>query len=199
MLTIENNQSYYDEVFRQVALSDEKREEIEFEDCEFVDCDFSRTTFKRCRFLNCQFLRCNLSLIALPATRVSECDFADCKLVGVDWTQADWPTYIHDHELKFRRSILNDSAFFGLTLHALVLEECKLRDVDFREGDFTHASMTYCDFSGSQFMRTILASADLTESTDYCINVLENRLSGAKLSRFQALNLLESLGIELVD
>ncbi|WP_434940704.1 hypothetical protein ACRWQN_10470 [Shewanella sp. HL-SH8] len=48
-------------------------------------------------------------------------------------------------------------------------------------------------------MRTNLQKADFAESTNFNINVLENTLKQAKFSRYEALNLLDSLGIELVD
>ncbi|MBF4300672.1 pentapeptide repeat-containing protein, partial [Vibrio anguillarum] len=38
-----------------------------------------------------------------------------------------------------------------------------------------------------------------SESTAYSIDVLENNVKKAKFSRYEALSLLESLGIELVD
>ncbi|EKO3726303.1 pentapeptide repeat-containing protein, partial [Vibrio metschnikovii] len=121
------------------------------------------------------------------------------KLVGVDWTKATWPVYHSDFELSFKRCILNDSSFFGLTLNELVFDECKLHDVDFREGNFARSTMTYSDFSHSLFMRTNLQGVDFSESTAYSIDVLENNVKKAKFSRYEALSLLESLGIELVD
>lgn len=171
----------------------------EFEECVFVDCNFSEATFENCNFINCSFTRCQLSLINLSYTRLFNVSFLECKLVGVDWTRATWSDYHRDFEISFRQCILNDSSFFGLTLQGLVLDECKVHDVDFREGDFSKAIMTYCDFTHSLFMRTNLQAADLTEATQYSINVLENQLQGAKLSKFEAVYLLESLGVELVD
>jgi uncharacterized protein YjbI with pentapeptide repeats len=78
-------------------------------------------------------------------------------------------------------------------------DECKLHEVDFREGNFANSKMIYCDFTNSLFMRTNLQSVDFTESSNFNIDVLENRLSKAKFSRYEALSLLDSLGIELVD
>jgi uncharacterized protein YjbI with pentapeptide repeats len=135
----------------------------------------------------------------VPYTRFFGLNFIGCKLVGVDWTRATWSQYHKDFELSFCQCILNDSSFFGLTLQALVLDECKVHDVDFREGDFSGAVMTYSDFTHSLFMRTNLQAANFTEATQYSINILENQVKGAKFSKFEAVYLLESLGIELVD
>ncbi len=119
--------------------------------------------------------------------------------MGVDWTRANWSAYHKDFEISFRQCILNDSSFFGLTLQVLVLDECKVHDVDFREGDFSHAVMTYSDFTHSLFMRTNLQSANFAEATQYLINILENQVKNAKFSKHEAVYLLEGLGIELVD
>lgn len=79
------------------------------------------------------------------------------------------------------------------------MDDCKLCDMDFREGDFSESSMTHCDFTNSLFMRTNLQQVNFTDATGCAINVSENQLKGAKFSQFEALSLLESLGIELVD
>lgn len=197
--TIENQQQYFEQSFKHLDLQGLVCVGTEFEECTFVDCNFSSATFENCNFINCSFARCQLSLIRLPYTRLFAVSFLECKLVGVDWTRATWSAYHKDFEISFRQSILNDSSFFALTLQGLVLDECKVHDVDFREGDFSHALMTYSDFSHSVFMRSNLQSANFSEATHYAINVLENKLQGAKFSKFEAVYLLESLGIELVD
>ena len=199
MQTIESNNEYYNETFSKLELNDEAFLQCEFEECEFIDCHFSSAEFRSSKFINCTFTRCNLSLLRIPYSKFNEVVFNACKMVGIDWTRAEWPTYRVDAELTFTQCFLTDASFFGLTLHSLTLSECKLHDVDFRDGDFTESTLTYCDFDRAQFMHTNLQNVDFTESTNVFLNVLENRVTGAKFSRYEALNLLESLGIELVD
>jgi fluoroquinolone resistance protein len=196
---IVSNEQYFEESFNKQLCQSLSVCSSEFEDCEFNDCDFSSATFDRCKFINCSFSRCNLSLIKIPHTRFFEVNFSDCKLIGIDWTRAYWPSYNIDSELKFSRCILNDCSFFGLVLNELKLDECKLHDVDFREGDFSNSSMIYSDFTNSLFVRSNLHNVDFTESSNFTLDVLENRVSKAKFSRFEALSLLEGLDIELVD
>ena len=199
MNKIESQKEYFEETFAKLDLQDLLCIGTEFEECSFTDCNFTSATFENCNFINCRFNSCQLSLISVPYTRFFGISFIECKLVGVDWTRANWSAYHKDFEISFRKCILNDSSFFGLTLQALVLDECKVQDVDFREGDFSHAVMTYNDFTHSLFMRTNLQSANFTESTQYSINILENQVQGAKFSKHEAVYLLEGLGIELVD
>lgn len=199
MIDIQDSQQYYNKTFNDLAIGSLLISAAEFEECEFNACDFSSATLAHCKFVNCNFNHCNFSLAQMDYSQFLEVSFIECKMIGIDWTKANWPTFIVDPELSFIRCIMNDSSFFGLTLHGMILEECKLHEVDFRGGDFSNACMTYCDFSHSLFMRTNLHKADLTESTHFTINVLENNLKQAKFSRYEALSLLDSLGIELVD
>ncbi|MGS2743827.1 pentapeptide repeat-containing protein [Halomonas sp. LS-001] len=199
MEDLKDNEQYLDAHFEKLSLPDGRYRHIEFEDCRFSDCDFSASKFHHCKFTNCVFERCNLSLIDLSSSKLFAVNFQDSKLVGVDWTKASWPIYHLDFELRFQRCILNDSSFFGLTLNALVIEECKSHEVDFREGNFKGSTMTHSDFTRCLFMHTNLQSVDFSDSMAYAINILENDVKGARFSRYEALNLLECLGIELVD
>ncbi|CAM3907225.1 Pentapeptide repeats (8 copies) [Vibrio aerogenes CECT 7868] len=199
MENFEDGRTYFNVSFSGLEWPEADYSDIEFEECLFSDCDFSGTTFKDCRLTNCEFRNCNLSLTELTQSRLFGITFQDSKLVGVDWTRADWPSFHVDFELQFIRCLLNDSSFFGLTLNELILQECKLHDVDFREGNFKKSVMCGSDFTRSLFMRSDLQGADFSDATDYMIDVLENQIKGAKFSRYEALNLLGTLGIELVD
>lgn len=199
MPSFQNNQTCVEQHFIRLAQPESHWVGVEFEACIFEHCDFSAAHFARCTFIDCLFKHCNLSLMQVPGTRWFGVGFVECKLVGVDWTKADWPSFHLDSELTFRQCILNDSSFFGLTLQEIILDECKCRDVDFREGDFSRATMTGSDFCNSLFMRTQLQGSDFTNASDFNINVLENKINGARFSRLEALSLLYSLNIELVD
>lgn len=160
---------------------------------------FTSARFSACKFINCVFTHCNLSLVDPSGTRFFGVHFNDCKLTGMDWTKAWWPDFYLDHELHFSTCILTSGSFFGLRLHGVKMEGCKLIEVDFRECDLTGATLTECDMTGSLFHHTVLRGADLTESWHYAINIFNNTVEKARFSRLEAVCLLESLGIELVD
>ena len=132
-------------------------------------------------------------------SKYSDVCFRDSKLIGIDWTKVAWPKFIFDSPVKFYKSILNDCSFYGLSLQDLVLEECKAHNVDFREGNFSNSNFTYTDLSGSFFGNTNLSGVDFSEATDYDIDIYRNIIEKAKFSRFEAVSLLDSLDIELVD
>ncbi|WP_339388599.1 pentapeptide repeat-containing protein [Vibrio caribbeanicus] len=198
-MNIIDNDSYFARSFDKGSVSEENFQGIEFEECHFTDCDFSNACFQDCRFINCTFKSCNLSLTKFPKTRFMDISFSECKLIGIDWTNAEWPVYHNDFGIKYYRCILNDASYYGLTLQELVFEECTVRDADFREGDFSKSSFIACELNRSLFIHTNLENVDFSDSANFTINVLQNRVTGAKFSRYEALNLLESLDIDLVD
>jgi len=171
----------------------------EYESCTFKDCDFSEMVFTGCKFIDCTFTACNLSLIEVGGSRFRDVVFRECKVIGVNWTKASWPRLALSSPLKFHKCIINDSSFFGLSLEEIVIEECKAHDVDFREGNFSRANFSFTDFTHSLFGKTSLAGADLSEAMNYDIDVHENDIKHALFSRQEAIRLLDSLEIELVD
>ena len=171
----------------------------EFDSCEFAQCDFSAATFSNCKFVDCRFTACNLSLLNVDGSRFRSVEFDACKLVGVNWTKASWPRLILAPPLQFRECVLDESSFFGLQLQDVVLESCKAREVDLREANFSGAKFSFSDLSNALFGRTSLRGADFVEATGYNIDVFDNDIKHARFSRHEAVRLLDSLLIELVD
>ena len=190
---------YFSEDFCKLELSGAKTESVSFEKCTFKNCDFSGAVFIDCEFIECHFIQCNLSVAKLGFSKFNDVIFEDCKAIGIDWTRAAWPEIGLFSPIRFSGCIINDSIFFGLNLKNLVIEKCKAKDVDFRDGSFRSANFTSTDFSNSLFRGTDLKDADFTEAVNYQIDINNNRINGAKFSRYEALSLLECLEIELVD
>ncbi len=190
---------YYSKNFNGLNLSSKEINSKVFESCTFNECDFSEAIFSKCKFVDCMFIKCNLSVIKIITSKYTDVSFDECKVIGVDWTKALWPDISLSSSLKFQNCIISDSSFFGLSLREIVIQACKAHDVDFRESDLGEANFTQTDFSNSLFGKTNLASADFTEACNYQIDVYDNEIKNAKFSRYQALELLDSLGIELVD
>ncbi|WP_434937610.1 pentapeptide repeat-containing protein [Shewanella sp. HL-SH8] len=140
MIKLQDNQQYYNKTFNDLVTGSIPIYGAEFEECEFSACDFASTTFAHCKFVNCHFNHCNFSLAKVDYSQFLEVSFIECKMIGINWTKANWPKFTVNPELSFIRCIINDSSFFGLTLHGLILEECKVHDVDFRGATLpTHA------------------------------------------------------------
>ena len=195
----EDKSEHWSETFKNMDFSESEIASKEFDGCTFDKCDFSDAIFKRCNFVDCEFIGCNLSNVKIAFSKFSDVCFRDSKLIGINWTTATWPGMIFTAPIKFYKSILNDCSFYGLSLQDFVMEECKAHNVDLREGDFSNSNFTYTDLTGCFFANTNLSGADFSEATNYDIDIYQNRIEKAKFSRFEAVRLLDSLEIELVD
>lgn len=195
----EEGGEYNSQTFDDLNLSGKKITFKEFDCCVFKECDFSEAALNKSKFVGCHFIRCNLSLAKVQQSQFFDVVFEECKAVGIDWTMASWSQYVFCSPIKFYKSIINDSSFFGLSLEELEVEECKAHDVDFREGNFSSANFCNTDFTNSLFNKTNLTAASFIDAINYDIDIYFNEVSKAKFSRLEAVRLLECLDIDLVD
>jgi uncharacterized protein YjbI with pentapeptide repeats len=196
---IDDKTDYVSITFSELDFSAAEITSKEFDGCTFKGCNFNEAIFTQCKFIDCHFIECNLSVAKIPQSRFSDVVFEGCKLTGIDWCKANWSSLVLYSPIKMYQCIINDSSFLGLSLKEIVIEECKAHDVDFRKANLSDANLTYTDFSNSIFGRTNLTNANFAEASNYTIDIIQNEIRGAKFSRFEAVSLLESLGVELVD
>jgi len=189
----------HDEIeFAGVRLEDSVVENARFSDCLFQRCVLGRTQFRECRFVNCRFQHCDLNLAQFPQSVLSNVSFEDCKVVGVLWIDAQWPTR-GTPGLSFLRCQLNSGSFSALRLPKLIARECQARDVDFREADLTGADLRGTDCAESLFAKAILTGADLRNARNYQINPAETAVQNGRFSLPEAMALLYALNIKLDD
>jgi fluoroquinolone resistance protein len=193
-------QAYHaDQAFKEVRLEHDQLVSSEFYDCAFVRCSFVETVFRNCRFVNCAFQRCDLSLVQVAGSTFSATRFEDSKVIGVDWTQAEWPTAGLGDPVGFFRSAISHSTFIGLRLKGIQIRDCVAVDVDFRETDLSQADFAGTDLSQSLFSDTDLTEADLSRARNYRIDPGRNVLSQARFSLPEAMALLHSMDIVLIE
>ncbi|HEV2681921.1 MAG TPA: pentapeptide repeat-containing protein [Rhodanobacter sp.] len=197
-LTLESKE-YDDETFKNIELAGALIEDRRFRDCSFVRCNLSDALLARCRFSDCEFIDCNLSLTKVTSSGFSAVTFTDCKMVGINWTDAYWSSIHMVGALSFIRCVLNDSTFFGLHLRELKLIDCRAVDVDFTGANCEDADFSHSDLRDSVFRQTRLARANFSEAKNYSINVFNNDIKRAKFTLPDAMSLLYSLDIELVE
>lgn len=200
MNTLINGQQHYVNVsFSQLDISNSQHQQLIFEDCHFEQCNFSYAQLTFCQFIDCSFSHANLSLAQLIHCSFSSCRFNACKLVGVDWTRIAWSNLSTGSDLQFYQSKLNESSFHNMQLACLVIDQCQVHGVDFREAKLNNSRFVDSDFYNSLFLNTKLSCVDFTGSTNYYINLLNNDISEAKFSRLESSRLLELIGLEIVD
>jgi fluoroquinolone resistance protein len=171
----------------------------EFENCTFEPCDFIDAAFEQCEFHDCVFKSYNSSLTKLNGSKFQNFRFAECKLIAGDFTKAHWRGVNLGSPFKFEECLLNSASFFGLKQGKLILKNCRVHYVDFRDCNLEEGSFEGTYFSASLFHHTLLKKANFRGAVNFDINVKTNTLTGAIFSKFEALQLLESLEINLID
>jgi len=190
---------YQDQLFRELDLAGRRLVGSQFYDCQFEACAFGESVFQNCRFVDCIFKECDLSLVRMPGSAFSATRFLDSRVIGVDWTQADWSGVSLGQPIEFKRCALSHSTFIGLSLPGIQIKDCLAADVDFRETDLSRADFSDSDLEQSLFANTNLSKADLRTARNYHIAPGQNVLKGARFALPEAMSLLYNLDIDLSE
>jgi uncharacterized protein YjbI with pentapeptide repeats len=196
---INTEKTYGNEIFTSLTCAKEVISGKEFYDCRFESCDFNEAQFLNCEFNNCTFVACDLNNLNVKNSKFLEVEFLDCKIIGVNWTLAYWRGMLLAAPITFKRCMINSSTFYGLSLEKIVFEDCRSHYVDFRECNLSGANFSNSDLRESLFNNTNLTNANFKEAENYDINIKNNVIKNATFCRYEAIRLLSSLDINLID
>ncbi|GAB3859351.1 hypothetical protein GCM10028822_35760 [Hymenobacter terrigena] len=147
----------------------------EFDEFRFVNCDFSEADFSRIRFTDCLFEHCNLSSAKLAGTALQNVAFADCKLLGLQFTACrDMLFRVHFDQCQLRYA-----SFAGRVMPGTRFVGCSLEEADFADADLSAAVFEGCALAGAVFQNTRLAEADFRSATGFVIDPESNVITGA--------------------
>lgn len=117
---LECNSIFEDMTISDITMHNAQFDAKHFLDCCFKNCDFNESTFTDCSFSSCSFTDCNLSLIKIGDSRIENTQFMQCKMIGIDWTQAIWSNNTSKKKtnftIEFKDCILNYSIYIGLKI-----------------------------------------------------------------------------------
>lgn len=170
-----------------------------FQDCMFDNCTFMETIFRSCRFINCFFRGCDLSLVQVPNSSFSGARFENTKVIGVNWTLANWVEKGIWDPIQFKKCALNHATFLGVDLTGIKIKRCEAVNVDFREANLSGVDFAFTDLKDSLFNATNLEGADLRFAKNYQIDPTKNAITGAKFSMPEVMALLYSMEIEISE
>jgi fluoroquinolone resistance protein len=193
------HQDHYDQLFENIQLDQGELLSSEFTDCKFIQCSFEAASLSNCKFLNCSFENCNLSLAQISGSSFASTSFVKSKLIGIDWTQADWSGLSSRTPSSFTDCVISHSTFIGLELKGIEIIDCIAHEVDFREAHLPQAKFDGTDLDNSLFSNTDLTDADLSRASNYQIDPGSNILKKTKFSLPEAMALLHSMDIVLVE
>lgn len=150
----------------------------EFEEFRFVNCDFGGANLSNRRFTDCLFERCNLSSAQLAGTALQNVAFAECKLLGLQFTACrDLLFGVHFDQCQLRYA-----SFAGRAMPGTRFVGCGLEDTDFVGADLTAAAFENCSLAGAVFQQTRLVAADFTTATGFVIDPETNPLQRARFA-----------------
>jgi fluoroquinolone resistance protein len=196
---ISSNKQFECQLFNSLNLGLIQFEQVEFIECEFSNCFFVETIFINSTFIRCRFENCDLSMIKIPGCTFSGIQFQSSKLLGIDWTKAQWGASLIEDPFVFDGCVLNYSTFIGLDIKGTQFRNCTCLNVDFREADLSDAVFNGSDLTDSLFSQTNLSKADLSRARNYNLNPQENNIDGAIFSLPEAMSLIYNLDINLIE
>ena len=167
-----------------------------FDGCTFENCTLAETKLYDCRFQECRFNDCDLSLVTLAGSTFIDTHFHQCKLIGINWTEANWSFLSAIH---FYHSDISHSTFIDLSLENGHIVYCKAENCEFSGASLQQCDCQHSNFVQSRFMQTNLSQADFVGASNYAIDITTNTLTDAKFSLPEALALLRYLDIKLID
>jgi len=190
---------YLDNSFKNLDMAGEEIKSSTFQDCVFSRCTFTEIIFRSCTFSHCVFEDCDLSLMQVPNCSFGDVRFLKSKAIGVNWAQAHWPVNSIWDPIEFNKCALSHSTFLGINLVGFKMRHCEAVNVDFRESNLSGADFTLTDLKDSLFLSTNLEGADLSYARNYQIDPSQNSILKAKFSLPEAMTLLYSMDIEILE
>ncbi|KAA3648090.1 MAG: pentapeptide repeat-containing protein [Chloroflexi bacterium] len=197
-----DQQFYEDQQFKDLVIENEIIEDVDFQDCSFTKCTFTETSFRACKFRGCSFSDCDLSLVRVDHSAFKGVTFENCRVIGINWPTASWGSkedFVLVKPIVFFKCVLNYSSFVGLELEGLRLEKCIAKEVDFSEANLSQANFQHTDFLESSFRNTDLTEADFVDAKNYMIDPSTNTIKKARFSIPEAMALLYSMDIEIIE
>jgi fluoroquinolone resistance protein len=189
----------YRKTFTGVSLKGATIEGKEFDECAFRNCAFPETTFSACIFRDSSFLDCDLSIAQVTDSSFVKVAFKKCRLTGINWTNARWPTVPLHTPITFEECLLSYSVFHGVALRMAAFLDCVAHEADFSEADLSGCDFAGTDLAGATFNQTNLSAARLEKAHNYSIDLRSNKLAGAQFSFPEAASLLRGAGVIIVD
>jgi fluoroquinolone resistance protein len=165
-------------LFEHLSYAGKQVQQREFEQCTFKGCDFSNSDFAYNRFTDCSFSGCSWELRKRHNTTRSGCEFMDCKLIGINFSQCSDLLF----SVRFEGCLLDYVSFVGKKMPKTPFIKCSLKSADFSDATLIKALFEECDLTGAVFSKTNLQEANLVTASNFNIDPERNYLRGAHFS-----------------
>ncbi len=183
--------------FEELKFDAEQLEGYEFFDCEFDSCVFNDCKITRCRLSNCKFNKCSITNIETKSTYISDTEFFNCNLMGVNWSVLVPSGHFSEPISKIQNCNLKYNTFINMTFRKIQFNDNTIIHSTFGECKLVESGFKNCKLDRTEFIKCDLRKADFRDATGYEIDVFTNTLRDARFSFPEAINLLNSLNIRI--
>lgn len=197
--------------FVNVDFSGSMLEGLHATDCRFFRCRFISTNLDDAVFKQTTFYRldedCNFARATVRFSKWQECDVRLCSFqyakllrtqfdrvnaMGANFYRADFAGAMTMKQCNLRMADLRDADLRECVLSKTIFEQANLQ-----EANLTEADVTGCDFAGANLRFTKLRGVDARGANTGEFDIHTMDLTGVKLYKTQAKNLLEKAGLLL--
>lgn len=176
-------------------LEDTVHEGVEYIECSFSKCEFINVNFKNCTFKNCVFQKCVFANAKFDFCTMYNGEFTDSMLIGINWNTLKSKLRGAEPIVKLSGNILKYNSFSQMSFRKFVFSNNTFKECYFLECELMDADFCKDDLEKTQFSDCNLSRADFRDSYGYEINITNNKITGAKFSLPEVVNLLRGLEI----
>ncbi|NTV05676.1 MAG: pentapeptide repeat-containing protein [Chlorobiaceae bacterium] len=180
-------------VFEKISFRENPLIKGVYEECRFMHCDLNNADLSGITFRNCSFDGCDLSMANVQNSVLQDLKFANCKLLGLQFSQCR--SFLL--QLDFENCMLKLTLFYKLKLKNTRFKNCNMQEADFTEADLSGAKFEQCDLLQAMFIHTNLEKADFRSAFNYSIDPETNRIRKARFSVPAVTGLLDKYDIEI--
>ncbi|MDJ1465423.1 pentapeptide repeat-containing protein (plasmid) [Nitratireductor sp. GZWM139] len=197
-------------VLRNCVLEDADLSRLDMEGWHFEECNLTRTCFDGAQlddaaFVGCRAAKASFVGAKMTDARIEGSDFSNtnfrratltsavitgCKMLGADLTE------VRSLELQLEEVLLRMATLPSFSFRKKVLKRVDFGEADLRMCDFRGATFEGCSLRGANLADCRFELADLRDTDLGEIKLTDaRRFRGAMISRQQAAELLEQLGL----
>lgn len=163
---------------------------------EFLECEFENYLFSNIQdsnFVDCEFKKCDFSNLNLKYCRFSNYKFAECKMIGTNFSLVQ-----KFEDIIFEECFFHLASFLELKCINLIFKNSIIKEVDFRGAYLVKSQFVDSNLEYSEFDHADLSSSDFSTAYSYSINPLVTKVGNAKFSLPEAMGLLKDFGIKII-
>lgn len=190
--------------FHQCSFDHADLTSVEFINCQFYDAQAEiGSSFYRATLKDASFKNCDLTMADFRNIHALGMEMRDCKAQGINFKGASFLNMITQRTF-FCHVYLTGNNFSYANFSGVVLEKCELWEnrwtgANILGTNFNGSDLSGGEFSGIDWRTANFTHCDLTNCDLTGLNIRQVELDGVKIASWQQNQLLEQIGIIVVN